>query len=156
MAREPLVTCGIYLFDKNTGKILICHAAKASWKTWSIPKGLQDKDESFYDAAVRELKEETGIDAAELHIVFTAVLKPVKYKKQNKLLMSFLMITDTPLKDHICHCETITRQGYAEVDGWAWIKPEELLQRVHESQQENYPMISKMLGSSKSSDENAA
>jgi|GEM_PF-1951328 len=141
MARPPVITCGIYLYDVTTGKLLICHATNASWKTWSLPKGLKDVEEDAYDAAIRELKEETGIDVSELNILQTASLPPVRYKKQNKVLESFLLITDTPLQDHQFVCHSLTKGGIPEIDRWAWVKPEELASRVHESQAENYERI---------------
>lgn len=43
-------------------KILLCHPTNSSWYgTYSIPKGLIEKNESTFECAKRELKEETGI-----------------------------------------------------------------------------------------------
>ncbi|MCW3104781.1 MAG: hypothetical protein JWO09_3221 [Bacteroidetes bacterium] len=141
MARPPVITCGIYLYDFNSGKLLICHATNASWKTWSLPKGMKDGEETAYDAAIRELKEETGIDASKLNLLQTAALPPVRYKKQNKVLESFLLITDTSLQDHTFVCNSLTKSGIPEIDRWAWVAPEQLASRLHESQLENYEEI---------------
>ncbi|MCW3071109.1 MAG: hypothetical protein JWO44_999 [Bacteroidetes bacterium] len=141
MAHLPLVTCGIYLFDINIRKFLICHATNASWKTWSLPKGLKDNDEAAYDAAIRELKEETGIDASQLNILETVELPPVPYKKQNKVLESFLVITNTSLQDHKFVCASLTKHNIPEVDRWDWISAEQMKLKLHESQLENYEEI---------------
>jgi 8-oxo-dGTP pyrophosphatase MutT (NUDIX family) len=51
-------TCIIY---KN--KILFCHPTNGSWTgTYSPAKGGVDNDEKIIDAAIRETKEEVGID----------------------------------------------------------------------------------------------
>jgi predicted NUDIX family NTP pyrophosphohydrolase len=42
---------------------------------WSIPKGLPDAGEALEDAARRESREETGIEAGELHALGSVVLK---------------------------------------------------------------------------------
>lgn len=51
-------TCGI-IYLLNDGKFLICHATNNRY--WSLPKGIKDKGESDIEAAIREIKEETGI-----------------------------------------------------------------------------------------------
>lgn len=51
-------SCGIIYLLSN-GKFLICHATNGRY--WSIPKGIKDKGESDIEAAIREMKEETGI-----------------------------------------------------------------------------------------------
>ena len=60
--KPPVVTCGIYLYSVKNKKILICHATHSPWSSWSIPKGLKDTSEESFEAAVRELKEETGYE----------------------------------------------------------------------------------------------
>lgn len=53
-------------------KILICHPTNSSWdNTHSIPKGLIDDGESELQAALRECREEVGIDLAGLVDRFT-------------------------------------------------------------------------------------
>jgi predicted NUDIX family NTP pyrophosphohydrolase len=146
MASAPLTTCGIYLFDKNTDKVLICHATNASWTTWSIPKGLKDKKENAYAAAVRELEEETGIDLSHLHIISIATLEPVKYQKQNKVLESFLVVTDTSLRDHNFKCRSMINESMPEVDRWSWVTLDDMLLKVHETQRANYSQIRKLTG----------
>ena len=51
--------------DKTTGKVLVQERRK-SWKGLSFPGGHVDEAESFVDSAVREIKEETGLDIKNL------------------------------------------------------------------------------------------
>ena len=44
------------------GRIALVHRPK--YDDWSLPKGKLEPDESWEDAAVREVREETGIQAA--------------------------------------------------------------------------------------------
>jgi 8-oxo-dGTP diphosphatase len=61
--------------DSTNGsvQVLICKAA--SYHKWVLPKGLIDKDESFEQAALREVREEVGVTA---HIV-APLGEPEKY-----------------------------------------------------------------------------
>jgi len=145
MPKETVITCGIYLYSILDKKLLISHATNSSWKLWSIPKGLPDEDEEFFKAATRELKEETGIEISKLNIILNEVLPPVKYKKQNKILHSFLLVTDSPVMDLHLSCSSMVKENIPEIDKWAWIDVDEINLKLHESQQENYELIKNKL-----------
>ncbi|MBQ2904148.1 MAG: 8-oxo-dGTP diphosphatase [Clostridia bacterium] len=51
--------------DKKTGKVLVQERLK-SWTGLSFPGGHVEAGESFVDSAVREVKEETGLDIRNL------------------------------------------------------------------------------------------
>ena len=51
--------------DKTTGKVLVQERIK-TWKGLSFPGGHVDKGESFVGSAIREIKEETGLDIKNL------------------------------------------------------------------------------------------
>ncbi|MDQ2817864.1 MAG: NUDIX hydrolase [Candidatus Eremiobacteraeota bacterium] len=86
-------------------------------RIWSLPKGHVEPDESIEQAAVREVKEETGIDAS-----IVAGLSDIRYwfysnrTKHSKVvhfyLMRYLGGSDTP--------------QLAEVDETAWVPFDEL------------------------------
>ena len=52
--------------DKSTGKVLVQERLK-SWTGLSFPGGHVEAGESFVDSAIREVKEETGLDIRNLH-----------------------------------------------------------------------------------------
>lgn len=54
------VSCGVLVTDGAL--LLIAHATRTP--RWDIPKGLADPGEAMLAAAVRELREETGLEAA--------------------------------------------------------------------------------------------
>lgn len=55
---EIAVSCGVLVVDA-AGHLLLGHVTHTP--RWDIPKGLQDPGESAVEAAVRELREETGL-----------------------------------------------------------------------------------------------
>ena len=55
----------VMIQDKTTGKVLVQERIK-SWKGLSFPGGHVDEGESFVDSAIREIKEETGLDIKNL------------------------------------------------------------------------------------------
>lgn len=62
-------SAGLVLVDR--GRILLCHPTRAPWRgTWSIPKGEIEPGESEVEAALRETREEIGVDVPE------ALLRP--------------------------------------------------------------------------------
>jgi putative (di)nucleoside polyphosphate hydrolase len=57
------VSCGTLVLD-SAGRLLLCHVTGTA--RWDIPKGMQDPGEETLAAAMREMREETGLvfDAA--------------------------------------------------------------------------------------------
>lgn len=131
---ETIITCGIFLFDFTQQKILVCHPTNAPWNTWSIPKGLKDPNENSFSCACRELMEETGLDIHSIAVLKKFTLTPVQYKKQAKMLESFLLITNTPLKKHVFNCTSFVRPKLPEVNAWKWIPIAKMPLYLHESQ----------------------
>lgn len=129
------VTCGIFLYSTKTKKMLVCHATRARWNSWSIPKGLRDDGEDDFEAAVRELYEETGIKLREVKTISVCRLPAVMYRKQRKQLVSFLVITEEDLGGYGFACHTLVNNSYPEIDQWKWILPEEA-DILHETQQQ--------------------
>ncbi|MBM7046163.1 NUDIX domain-containing protein [Rhizobium lusitanum] len=65
----PVRSAGLLLFRRTSGavEVLLVHPGGPFWATkdegtWSIPKGLVNLGEDDLDAAVRETREELGVD----------------------------------------------------------------------------------------------
>jgi predicted NUDIX family NTP pyrophosphohydrolase len=142
-------TCGIFLYHKQSNKILLCHSTHSSWKRWSIPKGLIENHESPINCAFRELKEETGIDPTGISIIATEVLESSKYPKQNKILSPYLLITNSDLFAHEYNCRSLVDNTYPEIDGWKWISLERAEQYLPSLQKKYINAISEILKAKK-------
>jgi 8-oxo-dGTP pyrophosphatase MutT (NUDIX family) len=140
-----LVTCGIYLYSTRAKKFLVCHATNSPWNTWSIPKGLKEEGEDAFTAAARELYEETGVELKKLRVLKKHTLPPVNYRKQKKILESFLIITDAELENCNFICISHTEKSIPEVDRWKWIAPDMITSLLHESQAANYELIKELI-----------
>lgn len=147
--KTAIVTCGIYLYSTTSEKVLVCHATHSPWNNWSIPKGLPDNGETPYAAAMRELYEETGIELEKIHTVTVQPLDARKYQKQNKILESFLVVTNSDLSTHTFVCHSFTEKQFPEVDRWKWVSLDEAEKLLHESQQKNIVIIKELLSNLK-------
>ena len=92
-------------------------------KPWSIPKGLLDAGEEPSTAALRETREETGLECR--------ILKPlgeVRYKKSGKRVLGFLAepVAPPPGKK--------LEPGDWEIDQAEFVTVEEALRRLHPDQ----------------------
>lgn len=138
------VTCGVYLYSTLIDKFLIAHATRSK-NFWSIPKGLKEETEDLYVAATRELFEETNINVNKIHILMRQELPAVKYEKRNKILESFLLITDTDLSGLKLTCHSLVNGAYPEVDKYRWVDSSEMRKMVHESQVQNIELIEQFI-----------
>jgi len=108
--REVQAAGGAVLRDREGGGVELCLVHRPKYDDWSLPKGKLDRGESFEDAAVREVWEETGLRCRRLQ-----ELESVRYtdgKGRPKVVRYWLM---EPLED----------TGFAaddEVDELRWLE----------------------------------
>ncbi|MEA4831174.1 MAG: 8-oxo-dGTP diphosphatase [Oscillospiraceae bacterium] len=65
MNSELEITNMVMIQDKTTGKVIVQDRVK-SWCGITFPGGHVENQETIYDSAVREIKEETGLDIRNL------------------------------------------------------------------------------------------
>jgi len=94
----PDFTAGIFIIN-NKDEILLSHATHSPNKYWGIPKGMVDKDESYLDAAVREVEEETSIKILNSDMVMP--LGVMKYTSGNKSLVAYYLFLEDLSQDEI-------------------------------------------------------
>lgn len=115
------ISCGaIIIKDK---KFLI---ARPSWKNpyWNIPKGTMDNNETEYQTAIREIKEECNIDITPLLAINLGKFNYLK----NKDLILFSVYLDNNVEYKIkCNCTYIASDGKVrpEMVDFKWIELDE-------------------------------
>lgn len=141
-------TCGIYLFNINTRQFLIGHVTNTKG-AFSIPKGCyDDTDANYFEAAKRELLEETNIQLDDLNITMTVPLKHVAYK--NRILVSYLVIIDeAPGKLNNIRCTSMFTNARGteepEIDYFKWVTIHESNFYLPISQRENLNSINSII-----------
>jgi 8-oxo-dGTP pyrophosphatase MutT (NUDIX family) len=128
------ITCGIIL-EKPNGQILICHPTNAPKNSWSIPKGLNEDLEDFFETAKRELLEETSIDLDQLNYSITEISQLFIYKNKRKCLKAFWVhLNDNKIDQVKLECKSLVDDEYPEVDKFIWTSPNEALKMLHQTQ----------------------
>ncbi len=80
-----IVSCAVIYYAKNTNEFLVCHPTGE--RNWSLPKGKIDEDDGGdeYLCAVREMKEETGIDISKDKLIRLGRFDYYRKERGNKV-----------------------------------------------------------------------
>lgn len=126
---------GFLIYSED--KILICHPSGHSYnRMWSLPKGKIDKGETPLEAALRETKEECGIDLNKINGSISE-LGTYTYPSKKKKITIFLFKTTENLTDIELRCESLIPKergfmgGLPEIDEFQWIRPQVAFDLLH-------------------------
>jgi predicted NUDIX family NTP pyrophosphohydrolase len=136
-------SAGIVLYRRNGAslEVLLVHPGGPYWRgkdagAWTIPKGLIDAGEEALDAAVREMREETGVAVDGPFIP----LGPVK-QKAGKVVTAFACEGDcdpAAIVSNTFELEWPPRSGrmqtFPEVDRAGWFTLEGARERINAAQ----------------------
>ena len=118
---DEIVAAGGVVIDRATPpRVLILH--RPHYDDWSLPKGKLDAGETIIEAALREVKEETGLACRII-----SELVPIRYeyrsrngKRRPKVVHYFLM---EPVAGQIA-------VNQHEIDAAEWVDQDEAMRRL--------------------------
>ena len=97
---HPVVTADCIVFacqNEKTQVLLIKRGSEPCKDMWALPGGFMNIDESAEEAAIRELKEETGIDVKEVTQV-GAYSKVDRDPRERVITIAFYTVIDNPVR----------------------------------------------------------
>jgi 8-oxo-dGTP pyrophosphatase MutT (NUDIX family) len=78
------ISSGILILFKD--KILLAHPTRSSDNMWGIPKGKVEDDETLLDTALRETREEIGLNVPKETIINIETPRLIEYRnKKNRI-----------------------------------------------------------------------
>lgn len=122
---ERVVSCGVVLLD-SSGRVLLAHATDTTH--WDIPKGQGEEGEAPIAAALRELREETGIVLAPERLTD---LGRFAYRRDKDLHLFAARVNDGEVDLAHCICTSMfpsRRDGtmIPEMDAFRWVALEDV------------------------------
>ena len=131
-----------YHFNNQIPEVFLVHPGGPFWKnkdkgSWSIPKGEFTEDELPLDAAIREVKEETGLTCNGTFIELSTLKQ-----KSGKLVYAWALekeIDPAQITSNTFEMEWPPRSGqfkqFPEVDKASWFTISEARQRINSGQE---------------------
>jgi len=122
---KDVLTCAVLFRCKN--QFLICHVTGSKSATpWSLPKGLNEKDEELNVSAARELFEETGIQVKSSDLIYKGTFPYLKGKN----LALFEYISNEHVHTRELKCKSVFyhdkfKKDLPEVNNYMYITLEE-------------------------------
>ncbi|MQA90234.1 MAG: NUDIX domain-containing protein [Gemmatimonas sp.] len=129
----PKISAGLLLFRRTSGGIdlFLAHPGGPFWKkkeegAWTIPKGLVEVDEEPLETAIREFREETGIDPVGPFLDLGDIRQ-----KGGKVVYAWAWEGDADASSVVSNLSRIERPRgsgrwleFPEVDRCGWFDPE--------------------------------
>lgn len=114
------LSCGIVL--KTNKGYLLCHPTGRNEPVFDIPKGCKEENETEWECATRELKEETGLVITPQNTTYITNLGRHKYISGKDLHLFYVeMDEDIQLSQLVC-TSLIDGSNKPEVDYYVWAK----------------------------------
>lgn len=117
-------SCGVLVHDGK--QVLLAHPTGRG-NYWNIPKGKLDPGETFLEAAIRETREESGIEVPADKLNF---LGNFAYRKKKKLALFEWVVEEMPDPTK-CFCEATFDGHRPEMDDFCVVDYHEAIQLVN-------------------------
>ncbi len=131
-----VTTVATIIIDRKPRIILVAHVTEHNF--WSLPKGIQEENESMIATAIREVKEETGIDfeevGAESPFTYHGTHAYIKGKARTVLSIEVDRKDLPRLKCSSTFISDIDGEEKPEVDDYLWTNGDGVLSVVNKAQ----------------------
>ena len=116
---SKITSCGVVILNEE-GEVLLAHATETTH--WDIPKGQGDPGESYVDTALRETREETGLQIDPTQLVDLGLFS-YRHDKNLYLFATRLSRIEADIERCVCVSEFPRRrdgQMIPEMDAFRW------------------------------------
>jgi 8-oxo-dGTP pyrophosphatase MutT (NUDIX family) len=125
------VSAGVIVYHREDGRcrFLLLRSSQTKRPLWEFPKGAVDRGETLFDAALRELREETGLRQEDIRIV------PGFERRESYRFTAGEGGSRTAIRKHVTYYLAETERTEVELSPveatrFAWATLEEALRKV--------------------------
>lgn len=154
MGRKAGTSAGLLLYRRRQGRLefFIAHPGGPFWSrreegAWTIPKGIVEVGEQPLDAAVREFREETGLEPEGPYLSLGSIRQ-----KAGKIVHAWAWEGDADpaaIRSNLARTEWPRGSGrwitYPEVDRCGWFSLDEAMRLMNQAQAEFVSRLTKQL-----------
>ena len=120
MSRTENVELAVVCLLEDGGRVLLQNRKKEDWHGWALPGGHVEPGESFVDAAIREMQEETGLTIRNPRLVGVKQFPIEAGRYEYSKLPSLQTVDDLEEMLHMMNTPELTEFQYL-LRGDEWI-----------------------------------
>lgn len=129
--KHKVIPASFMIMQRGDGKILLLKRYKTKWRSgwWSLPAGHGEKGESFLQSAIRETKEEVGVDVQAKDVTFSHINDSPSEEEDTERASFYFICRDWSGEPFNAEPHKASEIGWFDIDDM----PEKTIKHVRES-----------------------
>jgi len=134
---------GYNIGDKNIDIEILCNNKKSIYteQEWGFPKGRRTHNESDYETAVREFKEETQIDEDDFNILFNNKTFIEKYKSYDNVIYKNVYYLAEYIGNNELKINLDDKSQFTEVSDIGFFEIDDAISKIRDYSQEKKTLL---------------
>ncbi len=144
---SKIISCGIipYAIKDNKVFFFVGHPGGNNNDYWTMLKGQMENGEVYHEVALREFKEESGVDLSRYKKNLILLGQVRQSKKKDVVAYGLYMHDISIINPEMCRSNMADNCDWPEIDRYEWKTYDDIIGKTHETHKCFYDKIMKFI-----------